>query len=229
MRLHHIHIKYITFYLSKKMSNNNTFKLYYYNMRGRAEVTRLILAIANRSYNDIRFNYSQWSEYKPKMILGQIPVVEFDDGIQLPQSLTIARYFACETRLAGKDNLESAKIDAIVDTQQDINEKFFNKVVFENDKVKKATELEKFIKEDIIKHCENLTKLKNAYSKNEKYFVGDTLSWADLFVYHSIDTLYRFLPEMKDKLENQFKVLFETIESNPNVKKYLNERPETDL
>jgi glutathione S-transferase len=197
-------------------------------MRGRAEITRLILAACNRPYNDIRFDYSQWSEYKPKMVLGQIPVVEFADGLQLPQSLTIARYFARETGLAGKDNLESAKIDAIVDTEQDINEKFFNKIVYENDKQKKETELEKFINEDLPKHLQNLTKLKNAYSQNEEYFVGDKLSWADLFVYHSIDSLFRFLPEIKQKLENQFKRLFEMIENNQNLKKYFDQRPETD-
>ncbi len=200
--------------------SSDILKLYYYNMRGRAEITRLILAAGNLPYNDIRFNYSQWSEYKPKMLLGQIPVVEFVDDLQLPQSLTIARYFARETGLAGKDNLESAKIDAIVDTQQDINEKFFNKIVYENDKQKKETELEKFINEDLPKHLQNLTKLKNAYSQHEEYFVGDKLSWADLFVYHSIDSLFRFLPEIKEKLENQFKRLFEMIENNENLKKY---------
>lgn len=209
--------------------SNDTFKLYYYNMRGRAEFIRLVLAAANLSYDDIRFERSEWPEYKPKMVSGQIPVLEFPNGsMQLPQSITIARYIARENGLAGRDNLESAKIDAIVDTQRDFNEMFYVRIIFERDEVKKAIEMEKVINDDLVKHCENLAKLKDAYSKNNKYFVGDQLSWADLFVYDSIEYLLRFLPQVKDKLDDQFKPLFDTVHNHENLKKYLNERRHTD-
>ncbi|CAF4283512.1 unnamed protein product, partial [Adineta steineri] len=42
-------------------------------------------------------------------------MLEFD-GEKLPQSLAIARYAARKTKLAGKDDLESAKCDVVVDT-----------------------------------------------------------------------------------------------------------------
>ena len=38
----------------------------------------------------------------------------------------------------------------------------------------------------------------------------------------------RFLPQVKDKLNDQFKSLFDTIHNNENLKKYLNERPQTE-
>lgn len=211
------------------MSSNDTLKLYYYNMRGRAEFIRLVLAITNHSYEDVRFERSEWPKYKPNMISGQIPVLEFNNnGLQLPQSITIARYLARECGLAGHDNLESAKIDAIVDTQRDFNEMFYVRILFERDETKKISETEKFINDDLVKHCENLAKLKDAFSKNEKYFVGDQLSWADLFVYDSMECVFRFLPQVKDKLNGQFKSLYDTIHNNDNLKKYLNERPQTE-
>src|SRR5689334_19545745 len=114
------------------MSDNNL-KLYYFNLQARGELIRLILAASGRSYEDIRFEMNQWPEYKPKMILGQVPVLELSDGTQLPQSMTIARYVAREVGLGGSNNLESAKIDAVVDTQRDANEAFFMKVFFEKD------------------------------------------------------------------------------------------------
>ncbi len=104
---------------------------------------------------------------------------------------------------------------------------FYTLIDFEKQNFKNMDDVKKFIKKDLVKHCDNLTKLKNAYCKNEKYFVGDQLSWADLFVYKSIDDLFRFLPQVKDKFDNQFKTLFETIYNNKNLKKYLNERPQT--
>jgi len=53
--------------------------------------------------------------HKAEMPLGQMPVLEFD-GIKLTQSLSIARFLAKQFQLAGKDNFEQAKVDAVVDT-----------------------------------------------------------------------------------------------------------------
>jgi hypothetical protein len=50
------------------------------------------------------------------------------DITQLPQSLAIARYLAREYNLVGKDNLEAAKADAIVDTCIDLMTAFYYKV-----------------------------------------------------------------------------------------------------
>jgi glutathione S-transferase len=204
-------------------------KFYYFNLQARGELTRLILAAADRSYEDIRFDFAQWPEYKPKMILGQCPVLELADGTQIPQSLTVARYVAREAGLAGSDNLESAKIDAVVDTQRDVNEVFSSKVFSEKDETKKAAELEKFINENLVKHVENLGKLKKAYSRNEKYYVGDKLSWADLFVFQSIDALVQAVPQIKGKFGDQFKTLMETVRGDEKIKKYLDSRPKTDF
>jgi glutathione S-transferase len=63
--------------------NNSDLKLYYFNLQARGELIRLILAAAGRSYEDIRFEFNQWPEYRPKMILGQCPVLELSDGTQL--------------------------------------------------------------------------------------------------------------------------------------------------
>lgn len=207
--------------------SNSTLKLYYFNLRARGELIRLIFAAGGRAWNDIRIDYARWPEYKPKMLLGQCPVLELPDGTQVPQSLSIARYVARETGLAGKDNLESAKIDAIVDTQRDMNDIFHTKILFEKDQKKKTEELNKFIAGDLFKYVDKLVTLKKAYSSDTKYFVGNNLSWADLFVYHSIDRVIKFAPQVKNQLNVQFKDTFETVCNNPNVKKYLDERPET--
>ena len=211
------------------MSSSGDFKLYYFNFQGRGELIRLILAASDRPYNDIRFDYNQWPQYKSKMILGQCPVLELSDGTQIPQSLAIARYLAHETGLAGSNNLEAAKIDAIVDAQHSINETFYMKFFFEKDETRKAQEKEKFINEIIVNHVENLGKLKKAYSQNEKYFVGNKLSWADLYIFQSIEGLSRAVPQVKEKFGDQFKPLMDAIYENEKIKKYLDNRPKTDF
>ena len=61
----------------------------------------------------------------------------------------IARYLARETDLAGKNNLESARMDAIVDTQRDMNEMFYTLFDFEKPTFKNMDDVNKFINNSI--------------------------------------------------------------------------------
>ena len=76
---------------------------------------------------------------------------------------------------------------------------------------------------------ENLNKLKNAYSQNGKNFVGNKLSWADIFVFYSLGALVKAVPEVKGQFGDQFKPLMDEIYANENLKKYLENRPEVDF
>jgi glutathione S-transferase len=55
------------------------------------------------------------------MPFGQIPVLEVD-GTTISQSTSIARFLAKEFNLAGKDHLEQAQADMVVDTCNDLIE-----------------------------------------------------------------------------------------------------------
>ncbi|CAF0928779.1 unnamed protein product [Didymodactylos carnosus] len=204
----------------------NDITFYYFDLRARGEISRLILACGGKNYKDIRFNFEQWPEYKPKMILGQCPVLELENGLQLPQSLAVARYLARENNLAGKNNLESAQIDAVIDTQLDTYNKFLPQF-FEEDETKKKEEMEKLLSVNMPILVENLQKLRQAYSgKNSKYFVGDSLTWADLFVFDSIQQLLHGLPGAKEKYADQFKEYLDPVTSDARLKEYLKSRPD---
>ena len=91
-----------------------TYKLIYYNLRGRAELHRYMFAVGGQEYEDFRFDRADWPELKLKMPFGQCPVLEItEDGktIQLAQSLAIARYLARKFNLYGKNETEMAEID----------------------------------------------------------------------------------------------------------------------
>lgn len=96
-----------------------SYKLNYFNGRGRAEITRLIFAAAGQTYTDNRVASEDWPALKPESPIGQMPYLEVD-GAKLPQSISIARFVARELNLAGKNSLEQAQADAIVDTLMDL-------------------------------------------------------------------------------------------------------------
>jgi len=97
-------------------------KITYFDIRGRAETARLVLAYAEVSFEDDRLPFPPnevWAAKKPSVTLGQLPTLEVG-GKTLHQSMAIARYLAKENGLAGANNLEGAQCDEIVDFISDM-------------------------------------------------------------------------------------------------------------
>uniref|UniRef100_A0A914YC91 GST N-terminal domain-containing protein n=1 Tax=Panagrolaimus superbus TaxID=310955 RepID=A0A914YC91_9BILA len=94
------------------------YKLSYFDTRGIGEAIRLLFKYAKVDFEDHRFTRDQWAAIKPTTPAGKVPILEFD-GITLVESAAISRYLARKFGLAGKDDLEQAKVDAIVDQNKD--------------------------------------------------------------------------------------------------------------
>lgn len=123
------------------------YKLIYFNVRGRAELSRLILHCAEVPFEDYRIEHSEWLSLKQglhhifcsfhanvfyyanfhhafqlDMPFRQIPVLVVDDGSEiLAQSNTIARYLAKRHGLAGKDDWERSQADMFIDCVYDLH------------------------------------------------------------------------------------------------------------
>jgi glutathione S-transferase len=89
-------------------------KLTYFDAKGRAEISRLILSYSGVKFTNERLSGEQFGAIKSSLPWGQIPVLNYK-GQVMCQSLSIARFLAAEFGLAGKNNLESAQVDEIVD------------------------------------------------------------------------------------------------------------------
>jgi glutathione S-transferase len=204
----------------------STYKLTYFNGRGRAEVSRLIFAAAGQKYEDDRISGEQWAALKSQTPLGHIPVLEVD-GVQLPQSVPIARFLAKQFHLAGKDNFEQAKVDAVADTISELFGAFFS-TRFESDAAKKQELLKKLQADELPKHLQNLEKLAKLYGNGGPFFVGNNLTWADLFFYAVGQT---FLELDGNGLDNHpwLKQNRAEVEKQPKIAAYLKNRPQTSF
>ncbi|NXO31289.1 HPGDS synthase, partial [Cisticola juncidis] len=94
------------------------YKLTYFNLRGRAEISRYLFAYSGKQYEDHRIEAADWPKIKPTIPFGKLPILEVD-GVIIHQSLAIARYLARDAGLAGQTPVEQALADAIVDTIDD--------------------------------------------------------------------------------------------------------------
>ena len=69
------------------------YKLTYFNGKGLGEIIRLVFALAEQEYEDVRVEFAEWPALQPSTPFGKLPLLE-EDGKILAQSNTIARYLA---------------------------------------------------------------------------------------------------------------------------------------
>ncbi|XP_078659543.1 hematopoietic prostaglandin D synthase-like [Branchiostoma floridae x Branchiostoma belcheri] len=200
------------------------YRLVYFNVRGRAELTRLLFAAADLEYEDQRFEFGsdQWKELKPKTPMGQAPLLYVDD-VALCQSMTIARYVARTTGLAGRTPIEEATADMIVDGLDDMQRKLV--AMFNEKGEEKKAELQKeFVGSFLPQFLGNYEKLAGA----EGYFVGDSLTWADIAFFNLMGWVTPMDPAVLGGFPNLTKVM-DNVQSQPGITRWLKERPQTKM
>ena len=201
----------------------STYKLTYFNLRARAELSRFIFAQAAVQYKDERIQGlgQHWDELKPKTPFGCLPVL-VEDGKELSGSTIIARYLAEKFGLAGANEFENAEIASIVDTINDVSQEIF-KPFFEKDEARKKEMTEK-LKEYLP------TKLalfeKRAAENGNGWVYCGKLTWADFALYLLTDWVLMGNKDTLDKFPALQK-LRTSVETLPRIAKWMEERPKT--
>lgn len=160
-------------------------KLTYFNGRGRAELSRLIMAQAGIAYQDIRVDFQDWQNIKEGTLFGSMPFLEYD-GELIGQSMTIARFLARKAGLGGTNELQQAKAEMMVEFFKDFTDGY-PKMMFCKDPVEKAEMAENFCGKFLPAH---MKRAEGLLEKNGgKYFVGSDLTFADLAFFDNANKL----------------------------------------
>ncbi|XP_019647640.1 PREDICTED: hematopoietic prostaglandin D synthase-like [Branchiostoma belcheri] len=194
------------------------YRLIYFNLRARAEATRLVFAAAGVEYEDVRIPRDKWPDLKPNTPMGQLPVLEVG-GVTLCQSMAIARFAAKETGLAGKTALEQAHADMLVDGIDDLRGK--------QAVIRKASEDRKEqCKKELADFAPDFLGKYEKLCGPHGHLVGDSLTWADLVFYDVMSKVLAVLPGALDGLPRLAKVM-DTVTANEGVAAWLAKRPDT--
>lgn len=198
-------------------------KLTYFDVRGRAEVIRLILEETGTLYSEHRVGLEEWSTLKPTLVFGQLPLYE-EDGLVLNQSGAIYRHLARKFDLYGDNALEQTRCDIVqetfVEAQLNIGGFFWNP---EFEKLRdnyEAVELPALLL--------RLQKLFRVNSANSGYWVGQRLSYVDFIAWHTLDYVRAFSQKTLDKFDDLARFR-KAVSTRPNIAAYLasNRRPAT--
>ena len=201
-----------------------SYKLFYFNLRGRGELSRFVFAQAGVEYEDERIEFKDWREMKPKMPFEVVPVLEVDGDRRISGSVNIPRYLAERFGLAGENELENAQIASIVDTITDLNQEML-KGFYEKDEKRKEELRKKFLEETVPSKFPFFEK--RASTNKNGWLYNGKLTWADLSFYLSATWLLPAVPEAFKPYPGLQK-LYASVESLPNIAKWLKERPDND-
>ena len=203
------------------------YKLYYFNVKARAELIRWIFVQAGVEYEDIRLTKEQWAEMKPTTANGCLPILEVD-GKMLSGSGPIARYVAEKHGLAGENDFENAQIAGIDDLLTDVANRFTTFWIEKDEAVKE--QMKKDINEKHLPfYLGCLEKSITTNGAPEGWLFGKKITYVDLKLAMSTDFIVTMF---NDKICESYPgvlKLKESVFSQPRIAKWIKERPQTDL
>ncbi|XP_078659971.1 glutathione S-transferase-like [Branchiostoma floridae x Branchiostoma belcheri] len=209
-------------------------KLTYFDFRGRAEPIRLLLEAGGVKYEFNGISQDEWKNLKPMAITGGLPILEINDK-PLGESLAIGRFVARMHDMTGANNFDAACCDMIVDT---VNEIFFQKMapIMFMPEEERPPALKKLVEEYMPAKFAILQKF--ADKNNNGYFVGNKITWADIYFFAIFDLMNAHLPAeacemIKGKFVEpcpSFQKILHNVKNNPGIAAYLKNRepPVTD-
>lgn len=201
-----------------------TYKLIYFKLKGRAEVTRFVFAQANIPYTDDRVDPKDWPALKESTPYGSMPILEIDD-FRITGSIIIPRYLAelPEFNLAGSNAIENTQVAGVADFLHDL-ESAVVKVPYAKEEEKEAV-TKNFIEKDVPKFFGKLESLSSS-TGTSGFLWRNKLTWADFYFYELYEWIIPFAPTVLEKYPSLGK-LVKNIEALPNIAKWLKERPVT--
>jgi glutathione S-transferase len=197
--------------------------LTYFDVRGRAEVVRLLLEESAAPYRERRVALEEWAALKPSLLLGQLPMYEEGDLVIL-QSHAIYRHLARKHGLYGDDERDRVRCDIVeetfVDAQNELGGFYWNP---------KFAELRHEYERDKLPVL--LDRIQRLFAQNaggSGFWVGDRLSFVDFLAWHFLDCVRPFSQRTLDRFE-VLAAFKRRIEALPRIAAYLSSsrRPAT--
>lgn len=198
-------------------------KLTYFDNRGNAEVIRLMMEETGTLFNERRISIDEWPEFKSNFIYAQLPVFEEGD-LFLNDIDEIYRHLAHKLKLNGETPADQLRCDLAHEmlalAQGRLFEFFLDPAFADKRSVFEKTEL-----------YETLHKLESFLVSNLSdggYWIGEKLSYIDIFAWHYLDSVRPLAPQILGHFESlaEFRL---SIQTRPNIKAYLksDRRPQT--
>lgn len=157
-------------------------KLSYFDLTGRAELSRLLFTFGGIKFEDDRV--ADFGAFKSQCPLGQLPVLEVN-GERFCQSGAIMRYAATLASLYPQDAVAALRANMVSESLAELFDKYILIRFHEKDAAVRADKFKAFAADNVAKTFAALEKMAVG-----PFFVGDIASFADV---HLLDVVHNAL------------------------------------
>jgi len=197
--------------------------LTYFDVRGRAEVARLILEETGTPYREKRVQVTDWLALKPTLPFGQLPLFE-DDDVTIVHSHAIYRYLARKHHLYGASELDHVRCDIVEESFTDAQASLL--ALFWNPEFAKLRDTyENTTLPDMLGKLQQLLETNN---NGAGYWVSNVVTLADFVAWYTLDCVRAFSSSTLERFVtlNAFRQRFQ---QRPRIAAYLQSerRPKT--
>lgn len=186
-------------------ANMPKYKLTYFDAKGSAELSRILMKIGDIEFTDNRLpiltsssgNFEANEYWNRKndgdfsMNMDRLPVLEIDEDLIVGQSKAIERYIALKCNMFGDNDEERAVIDCITENVRDIKEKYATirrAASLLNDATQSTAKVDFWLQNDLPDWLEKLERSLPLVltAESSDYAVGNNLSLADVSIWHLV-------------------------------------------
>eukprot|EP00747_Dinoflagellata_sp_TGD_P080446 gnl/TRDRNA2_/TRDRNA2_160896_c0_seq4.p1 gnl/TRDRNA2_/TRDRNA2_160896_c0~~gnl/TRDRNA2_/TRDRNA2_160896_c0_seq4.p1 ORF type:complete len:253 (+),score=52.24 gnl/TRDRNA2_/TRDRNA2_160896_c0_seq4:50-760(+) len=227
---------------------SHKYRLQYFDIRGIAETSRMLFAIAKQPYTDSRFPLTfgtpgdfstiareEFVSAKEKgeldVSLGKVPYLEVD-GVKFGQSKAIERYLARKFGMMGSTPEEELQIDGLCETVIDIK-KEYQKFRGNPDQAEQADAYKRWFSEELPNWIHKAEKSLPA-NQPGPFLVGKKISLADVVFFHLLEDPEGFFDHKQENAKAslgvavcpKIKAAMEATAANPELQAWIENRPE---
>jgi len=198
-------------------------KLIYFKMRALAEAPRILFNYTGIEFEDLmswEYYGEDWSIIKPKVSFKQLPVLIIEDKHEVAQSIAILKYIEKIAGIDIKDQIQSAKADAILQSAQELFAPLNPTVNFATGE--NFIEKKNMMKPMLMSRFDDFDRALN--SSGKKFFIDDKPHACDFAVFHHLDLSKKLDETLIANFPRLEKFIYDISEID-SVANYLNNRP----
>lgn len=213
------------------MATDTRYRLMYFDLRGRAEVVRLVLNYIGEPFEDVIVHRDTWPEIRRATPLGQLPVLwargERGDT-RIPQTQAILRHLARTHGLYGATEREHTLTDVLAETVVDARGRF-NPVAYAPNRLADEAVNQRYLEVDLHESLDRLAKLMRHSTVPEAgYFVTAVPTYADFAAFDFLDAQLQIWPACLESYPALL-AFVERMGALPTLRGYLAERRPSDF
>ncbi|TKR81360.1 hypothetical protein L596_015242 [Steinernema carpocapsae] len=197
------------------------YELVYFNIRGLAEMTRLLLTDQDIEFQDTQISdREEWAKVKENFSFGQIPCLKENGKTDVVQTGAIMRHLARVHNLGGDSECEKTFADMFFEGIRDLHSKYGPLIYVHYDEPGKK---EEFLGTTLPTALAQLEKLFKTHANGEKFVLGEKISYVDYTLFEELDVMLVLDTHFLDNFA-LLKAFHERMAARPNLKAYLEKR-----